>query len=133
MSLPTGIKHVIVLMMENQNDSIIGSSSCPYFTSLVKTYAYASNYRGLNTSSLPNYQALTGVQVINSTDVEPPSSYQTNTKSLANLLTGVLGTAWNHYAEDYPSPCYLGKSTIVNGKVQYIQDIIILGRTIHTL
>ena len=30
-----------------------------------------------------------------------------------------MGNTWNHYAEDYPSPCYLGKSTIVNGKVQY--------------
>jgi hypothetical protein len=90
--------HIMLIVMENQGYAqIIGNSNAPTVNSLANTYASATNWFGLQDSSLADYIALI--------------SGTTGTYS-APTLVGELASAkipWKAYMEDMPSDCYTGK------------------------
>ena len=97
----TSVPHIMLIVMENEGYSqIIGNPQAPYINSLASTYASATNWYGLQDSSLADYVALL--------------SGTTGTYS-APTLVGELATAspapisWKAYMEDMPSVCYTGK------------------------
>ncbi len=90
--------HIMVIVMENEGYSqIIGNTQAPYINSLATTYASATNWFGLQDSSLADYIALI--------------SGTTGTYSATTLVEELAGAAipWKAYMEDMPSVCYTGK------------------------
>lgn len=102
-SLP--IKHVIIILMENEAYSqVIGSSSAPYETSLASHYASATNYFALSHPSLPNYFALVAGSTFGVTTDCSPSQCSISGPTIANLLDS-HGLTWKEYAESMPNNC----------------------------
>lgn len=108
------IKHIIVIVVENQDyNAIVNSSEAPYQNQLIKHYALAGNYFAVGHPSLPNYLDLTGGTNGGITSDCSPSSpsclvYGSNS-NIADLLNA-SGLSWKEYAESMPSPCYLSNS-----------------------
>jgi hypothetical protein len=90
--------HIMLIVMENEGYAqIIGNTQAPYINSLASTYASATNWYGLQDSSLADYVALV--------------SGTTGTYSAPTLI-GELASrsiSWKAYMEDMPSVCYTGK------------------------
>jgi len=93
--------HIMLIVMENEGYAdIIGNSRAPYSNSLASTYRSATNWFGLQHSSLADYVALI--------------SGATGTYSLPTLVGELAGAkptpiSWKAYMEDMPSVCYTGK------------------------
>jgi phosphatidylinositol-3-phosphatase len=92
--------HIMVIVMENEGYSqIIGNTKAPYINSLATTYRSATNWYGLQHSSLADYVALI--------------SGATGTYSIptfvGELASAVPAIPWKAYMEDMPSVCYTGK------------------------
>ncbi|MDG6928464.1 MAG: hypothetical protein JRN39_03240 [Nitrososphaerota archaeon] len=104
-ALPTPIRHVIVIVMENQEFSgVIGNPSAPYQNALASEYALATQYYAAAHPSLPNYLALVGGSTFGvSSDCQPGGCSVTAT-NLADLLAA-RGLSWKEYAESMPSNC----------------------------
>jgi acid phosphatase len=90
---------------ENHSYSeVIGSSSMPYFNSLVAQYSLATQYFANGHPSIPNYMMLTtGL-------TETFDDAFTGTISDDNVVRELVkaGKTWRSYAESLPSPGYLG-------------------------
>jgi phosphatidylinositol-3-phosphatase len=92
--------HIMVIVMENEGYSqIIGNTKqAPYVNSLASTYRSATNWYGLQHSSLADYVALI--------------SGATGTYSIptfvGELASAVPAIPWKAYMEDMPSVCYTG-------------------------
>jgi hypothetical protein len=102
------IKHVFLILMENENWSFIyQSSQAPYINSLLTTAStqtsYATNYYD-NPSAVhpsePNYIWLEGGSNFGFTnDDDPSATHVINKPHLATLLNAA-GVSWREYAED---------------------------------
>jgi acid phosphatase len=91
--------HIMLIVMENEGYSqIIGNTKAPYINSLASTYRSATNWYGLQHSSLADYVALI--------------SGATGTYSIptfvGELASAVPAIPWQAYMEDMPSVCYTG-------------------------
>lgn len=103
-----GIRHVVLIMMENHEyNSIIGSSSAPYLNKLANTYALATSYYAKFHPSLPNYLALTGGSNFGITSDCTPSTKCSTTGSSIFSLVSNAGLTWKTYAEEMPQNCAL--------------------------
>jgi len=94
--------HVFVIVMENQEyDSIVGSASAPYINSLVQQYGLATNFFGVTHPSLPDYMALTSGDTY---FVDDCVGCQTAAVNIADRLEAA-GRTWTAYMEDMPAAC----------------------------
>lgn len=97
-SFPTPIRHVFVIMLENEEASNV-LANASYEASLASKYAYANEFYSPMHYSLPNYLAAT-------------SGYATNYFAPVKTVTvGSLaqqaGLSWKEYEESMPAPCDL--------------------------
>lgn len=110
-SAGTGIpnfKHIIVLVMENEEYSaVVGSSEAPYITSLAHQFSQAANFYGTSHPSLPNYLELLGGSTFGITS--DCTDCFINSINLVDQLEAAHKT-WKAYMEDMPSPCYVGST-----------------------
>lgn len=113
---PTTLKHVIVILFENENyGSVNGSATkAPYINSLASqcgvATAYDDNCFADNLVSLPHYLALTSGSNCNTgldqtgtgciTDDNDVSSHTLSTTSIFDQVP-----SWKSYQEDMPSAC----------------------------
>ena len=116
---------VVMVVEENHSyEQVIGSSSMPYLNSLVQQGALATQYYANMHPSLPNYFALTtgGTWTIDDNFTGPVSA-DNLTREIA-----AAGKTWKSYAEDLPSPGYLG-ATVGNyikhhNPFAYFSDVV---------
>jgi len=104
---PGPIKHVIIIMMENEEyGDVIGSSDAPYETMLASQYAAAGDYYAVAHPSLPNYIALVAGDTFGfSTDCLPDTcTLPYSVTTVANLLAA-KHLSWMEYAESMPANC----------------------------
>ena len=116
-SFPTPIRHVIVLMMEDQAVADVLKYG-PYERYLADNYAFTSQYYGLTSDSLKNYEyAISGTAtaspVLNATNnsVFAVSLPQSKALPIPSILD-TAGLTWTSYTESMPSPCDL--QTVLN-------------------
>jgi acid phosphatase len=99
--------HVVTIIFENHEyGSIVGSSSAPYFNSLVQQYGLGTSYYGIMHPSLPNYMALTGGRTVFTTDC---TGCTTTAPSIVDQVEQA-GRAWRGYMESMASPCLASDS-----------------------
>src|SRR5690349_6197130 len=102
-------QHNFVVMVAEENHSyeqVIGNSSMPYLNSLAQQGALATQYYADTHPSIGNYFALTtGAVQTNDNNFPGPVSADNLARELA-----ASGKTWKVYAEDLPSPGYLGSS-----------------------
>lgn len=97
----TAIKHITVIVMENNDyESIVGNSSAPYLNNLITRTAFFTNSEGVTHPSEPNYLALFSGSTQGLTSDACPVSYSGG--NLATQLTGA-GYSFAGYAENMPS------------------------------
>jgi hypothetical protein len=105
-SKPGTYKHVIWIWLENHSyGAILGSSQAPYFNTLAKECAVATNYHNVTHPSLPNYIAATSGLSYSSlqkflSDCGPSGRCDTSAKSIFGQ-----GESWKSYEESMPSTC----------------------------
>jgi phosphatidylinositol-3-phosphatase len=107
-TLPTPIKHVFLILMENEQTGVIYGQQ-PYQTQLANTYAWggdANNPDGIGSygvchPSAPNYLALTSGQPLQCGS-DSYNTYPVN--NLGNLLQ-TAGESWVAWAESATVPC----------------------------
>ena len=96
------VKHVILIVLENHElGSIVGSTSAPYFNSLVKRYGLATDYTGVAHPSEPNYLALFSGSTQGVTD---DGVHSISAPTLADQLES-HGLTWRVDAENVPLGC----------------------------
>jgi len=106
--LPTPIKHVFLILMENEQTGIIYGQE-PYETQLANRYAWGGDanapngtgYYGICHPSAPNYLALTSGQPLQCGS-DGYSTYPVN--NLGNLLQ-TAGESWTAWEESATVPC----------------------------
>jgi len=104
------IRHVIIIVMENEPyDRVVGSSSAPYENLLITRYALAANYNAISHPSLPNYIALVAGDTLRVTSDCQPSQCSFPNATITNLLDS-HGLSWREYAESMPVNCSQGLS-----------------------
>jgi hypothetical protein len=104
---PAAYDHVVWVVMENEaNVSIIGSSSAPYINQLANQCGSASQFFAETHPSLPNYIAMTSGSTQGITDDNPPSSHPLNVPSIFSQLS----SGWRSLQESMPSNCLLTNS-----------------------
>jgi acid phosphatase len=98
--------HVFVVILENQNyNTIVGSKAMPYLNSLIPQGALATNYFANFHPSIPNYFMLTVGQSVTMTDAFRGVVSDNNiVRELKNA-----GKTWKVYAQGLPSVGYLGQ------------------------
>lgn len=101
-AFPTPIRHVFVIVMENEEAKTVLSGG-PFETSLAEKYSYASHYYGVCHPSTPNYLALTSG---NAWQCGTNDFRFYNTSNLGNLLQSA-GRSWDAFMETMPKPCDL--------------------------
>ncbi|MCX6904032.1 MAG: hypothetical protein NTW03_11270, partial [Verrucomicrobia bacterium] len=100
-----GVKTVFIILMENQNWSVIkGSAECPYINqTLLPMASYCERYynpRGLHPSE-PNYLWLVSGTNFGVHDDNPPSAnHQSSTETLFEQMDQA-GVSWRTYQENY--------------------------------
>ncbi len=97
--------HIVLLVEENHSYSdVVGSSSMPYFNSLISQYGLATQYFANTHPSLPNYFVLTtGLMESNNDNF---TGAVTDDNVVRELVKA--GKSWKAYLESLPSPGYLG-------------------------
>lgn len=96
---------VVMVVEENHSyEQVIGNASMPYLNSLVPQGAVATQYFANMHPSLPDYFAITTGAIQTPDDNFPGPLAADN---LVRALT-TAGKSWKTYAEDLPSPGYLG-------------------------
>ena len=97
--------HVWLITEENHSyESVVGSSSMPYFNSLISHYALASQYYSAQHSSLPALMWLVAGQPV-TLDNETTSCFDVD-----NMVRELLakGLTWKAYEEDLPYAGFQG-------------------------
>jgi hypothetical protein len=98
--------HVVVVVFENEEQgSVVGSSSARTFRALGRRYARLTSYDAVSHPSLPNYLALVSGSTQGITS--DCTSCIVHAQSLADTLAR-SGKTWKTYAEDLPSPGWEG-------------------------
>lgn len=101
------VKRVYLLVLENKTaNEILDGSAAPYFNSLAKQYAVATNYSAVAHPSQPNYLALFSGSTHGVTDDKP---HDLDAPTLASQLAQA-GETWRVYAENVPDNCFIGAS-----------------------
>jgi len=98
--------HIVVVVFENKEvSSVLGRPAAPTFNAYARRYATLTRYDGVAHPSLPNYLALVSgsTQGVTSDCV----TCSVSARSLADTLEA-SGRTWKTYAEDLPSPGFLG-------------------------
>ena len=99
--LPTPIRHVIVVFLENQEaKDVLANGS--YERSLASTFAYADQFYAPMHYSLPNYLAATSGWTTN--------YFAPGTHVNVGGLALSAGRTWKEYEESMPYPCDLAPS-----------------------
>ncbi len=93
--------HVVWIMLENEGDAVLASSSAPYFNQLSDVCGLATNYFAISHPSLPNYVALTSGSTQGIVDDGDPSAHRLAVPSLFSQL----GSRWRTLAQSMPSAC----------------------------
>jgi len=107
--VPLVPQHSFVVMVVEENhayEQVIGSPSMPYLNTLAQHGALATQYYADAHPSIGNYFALT-TGAVQTTDNNFPGPVSSD-----NLVRELVasGKTWKVYAEDLPSPGYLGSS-----------------------
>ncbi len=102
---------VVVVMMENREDTQLTSSNAPYLTSLKTTGRYFSMYTSVVHPSFPNYLAIAS----GSTQGNTGGGAVAGAFAGPNLWSQLsqAGVSWGVYQEYMPSPCYARSSFTV--------------------
>jgi phospholipase C len=104
------IKHVIIIMMENENfHDVMQTPAGPYEQQLAQQYASASRYYSITSAaSLPNYLGIIGGYYFSfyNSNNNPGPYNGIKAKNLVDLLEA-KGLTWKSYNQDIPKPCYL--------------------------
>ena len=104
-SIPV-FEHIVIIILENEDyQSVIGRSSMPYFNKLAKENVLFTEYHGVSHPSLPNYIAMISGNTYNITS--DCKDCFLNQPSLPDLIEK-SGRTWKSYQEDMPSPCFMG-------------------------
>jgi len=116
--------HVFIVIEENHSyGSVIGNSNMPYLNGLASANGLATQYYADTHPSLPNYFMLTAGATIASDDAFAGIVTQDN---VVRALTAA-GKTWKCYAEDLPSPGYLGRDVLPyahhHNPFAYISDV----------
>ena len=99
------VQHVFIVMEENHGYAdVIGNASMPYLNQLAAGGGLATHYFANTHPSIGNYFELTTGQIISNDDTF--SQTVTADNIVRELLTA--GKTWKSYAENLPSPGYLG-------------------------
>jgi hypothetical protein len=103
---PPGIRHVIVVLLENEEYGGVTSSSMPYLTGLAATYGLSTRYDAVAHPSLPNYLALWAGSTFG---VNDDRVYNLSARSISNQMTAA-GLSWRAYMQNYPATpgCHRG-------------------------
>ena len=108
-AVPVGPPHVMVIVMENREESdVVGRSDAPYTTSLANGYGFATHWYGVGHPSLPNYLAMVSGSTQGVSD--DGTSYSFAGPTLVDQLAQ-RGIGWKAYMEDMPSVCFGGGSS----------------------
>lgn len=100
--------HIIVVAMENHSYSdVVGSSSMPYYNSLINQYGLAQNFFANIHGSFPNYAMLTTGELITGAGWGLPDDFPISIDNLVRELSAA-GKTWKVYAENLPSVGYTG-------------------------
>lgn len=100
--------HIVVVAMENHSYSdVVGSSSMPYYNSLINQYGLTQNFYGNIHGSFPNYAMLTTGELITTAGWGLPDDFPISIDNLVRELSAA-GKTWKVYAENLPSAGYTG-------------------------
>ncbi|HEV2230774.1 MAG TPA: alkaline phosphatase family protein, partial [Thermoplasmata archaeon] len=106
---PAGPPHVMVIVMENREESdVVGRSDAPYTTSLANGYGLATHWYGVSHPSRPNYLAMVSGSTQGVSD--DGTSYSFAGPTLVDQLAQ-RGIGWKAYMQDMPSVCFGGGSS----------------------
>jgi phosphatidylinositol-3-phosphatase len=100
--------HVVVVALENHSyNDVVGSSSMPFYNSLISRYGLAQNFFANVHGSFPDYAMLTSGELITANGSGLPSDFPL---SIDNIEREVIqaGKTWKVYAENLPSVGYTG-------------------------
>jgi phosphatidylinositol-3-phosphatase len=128
-NLPTPIKHVFLILMENEETGVI-YGQVPYETQLANEYAWGGNannpdavgYYGVCHPSAPNYLALTSGQPLQCGS-DAYSTYAVN--NLGNLLD-TAHESWTAWEESATVPCQtttVGDYAVRHNPFPYYTDL----------
>jgi acid phosphatase len=120
--------HVAVVVLENTNYSdMVGSSSMPYFNSLINQYGLATQYYANTHPSIGNYFMMTTGQILTNDDSKTPSTFPVSADNAVHELLAA-GKTWKSYAEDLPSVGYTGGNTglyaVRHNPLAYMTDVL---------
>src|SRR6266566_4104238 len=119
--------HVAVVVLENTNyTDMVGSSSMPYFNSLINQFGLATQYYANTHPSIGNYLMMTTGQILTNDDSRTPSSFPVSGDNVVRELLAA-GKTWKAYAEDLPSVGYTGGNTglyaVRHNPLAYMTDV----------
>src|SRR6266581_3615359 len=98
--------HVFVIVMENEeSNSITGNASAPYINGLAKSHGLAASYFAISHPSLPNYLTLTAGSTF--WIVSDCTGCYVGATNIADQVQA-SGRSWKAYMESMPSSCYIG-------------------------
>lgn len=101
----TVVPHVFIIMMENQDEDLIGSADAPRLTALAHQYGQPTNYYGVTHPSLPNYVASIAGDYFGTHSDSPSQRF--DGPSIVNQLAA-HGRSWKAYMESLPRPGFTG-------------------------
>ena len=100
--------HVVIVAMENHSyNDVVGSSSMPYYNSLIKQYGLAQNFYANVHGSFPDYAMVTTGELITLNGAGLPSDFPISIDNIERELIAA-GKTWKVYAEGLPSVGYTG-------------------------
>jgi hypothetical protein len=111
---PPEFRRAVVVVFENQDRSgISGNADAPTFRAYAGRFAPLPGYHGVAHPSLPNYLAL-----VSGSTQEITGDCTTCTISAPSIADSLdaAGLSWKTYAEDLPSPGFLGAKHRLYGK-----------------
>ena len=100
--------HVVVVALENHSyDDVVGSSSMPYYNSLISKYGLAQNFFANVHGSFPDYAMVTSGELITQNGGGLPDDFPLSIDNIERELIAA-GKTWKVYAENLPSTGYTG-------------------------
>src|SRR6266550_5568836 len=119
--------HVAVVVLENTNyTDMVGSSSMPYFNSLINQFGLATQYYANTHPSIGNYLMMTTGQILTNDDSRTPLNFPVSGDNVVRELLAA-GKTWKAYAEDLPSVGYTGGNTglyaVRHNPLAYMTDV----------
>src|SRR5215470_7658762 len=120
--------HVVVVALENHSSSdVVGSSSMPYYNSLINQYGLAQNFIANAHGSFPDYAMLTTGELITQAGWGLPDDFPVSIDNLVRELNAA-GKTWKVYAESIPSIGYTGGDSYPYAKrhnpFAYMSDVL---------